>query len=303
MDLKQLQYFVVSVESGSFKKAAERLYTSQPHISKSIKALETELDVQILERKARGVEVTEAGKKIYEYACNMLVDAAKIHAVEEEEEKVLHVASAAGDRFAALFGTYCEERVENGLKVWYQDSTVEEIFPALHHHTIDIGFFYADQRRMTAYLQMIERKHLKFVELCQTEPFLYVGPGNPLYYAESVTDRDLKSLKYVQSQDSYSRPDMHLMEGSMNSLCYQNQGQVMVTNNRSLLTQIIRTTPLANISSGLFPDILNGQGDIHAIPIHGMKNSMIFGYVKRLRGGLPEETEQFVEYVKEHIQI
>ncbi len=93
------------------------------------------------------------------------------------------------------------------------------------------------------------------------------------------------------------------MEGSMNSLCYQNQGQVMVTNNRSLLTQIIRTTPLANISSGLFPDILNGQGDIHAIPIHGMKNSMIFGYVKRLRGGLPEETEQFVEYVKEHIQI
>ena len=54
--LKQLQYFVVSVESGSFKKAADILYTTQPHISKSIKALETELDVQILERKARGVE-------------------------------------------------------------------------------------------------------------------------------------------------------------------------------------------------------------------------------------------------------
>lgn len=68
MDLKQLQYFVVSVESGSFKKAAEMLYTTQPHISKSIKNLETELNVQLLERKARGVEVTESGKKIYEYA-------------------------------------------------------------------------------------------------------------------------------------------------------------------------------------------------------------------------------------------
>ena len=53
MDLKQLQYFVVSVESGSFKKAAEMLYTTQPHISKSIKALELELDVQLLERKSR----------------------------------------------------------------------------------------------------------------------------------------------------------------------------------------------------------------------------------------------------------
>lgn len=302
MDLKQLQYFVVSVESGSFKKAADILYTTQPHISKSIKALETELDVQILERKARGVEVTEAGKKIYEYACNMLIDAAKIHAVEEEEEKVLHVASAVGDRFAALFGAYCEDGVEKGLKVWYQDCTVEEIFPALHHHTIDMGFFYADQRRMTTYLQMIERKHLEFVALCQTEPLLYVGPGNPLYCAESVSERELRSLKYVQSQDSYSRPEMHLMEGGMDCLYYQNQGQVMVTNNRSLLTQIIRTTPLANISSALFPDLLTGQGDIHAIPIQGMKDSITFGYVKRLRGDLPEEAVKFVEYVKEHLK-
>ena len=302
MDLKQLQYFVVSVESGSFKKAADILYTTQPHISKSIKALETELDVQILERKARGVEVTEAGKKIYEYACNMLIDAAKIHAVEEEEDRVLRVASTAGDRFAALFGAYCEDGVEKGLKVWYQDCTVEEIFPALHHHTIDIGFFYTDQRRMTAYLQMIERKHLEFVALCQTEPLLYVGPGNPLYCAESVSERELRSLKYVQSQDSYSRPEMHLMEGGMDCLYYQNQGQVMVTNNRSLLTQIIRTTPLANISSALFPDLLTVQGDIHAIPIQGMKDSITFGYVKRLRGDLPEEAVKFVEYVKEHLK-
>ena len=287
MDLKQLQYFVVSVESGSFKKAAEMLYTTQPHISKSIKALETELDVQILERKARGVEVTEAGKKIYEYACNMLVDAAKIHAVEEAEERVLHVASAAGDRFAALVGSYCEIRLEEGLKVWYQDSTVEELFQALHHHTIDAGFFYADQRRMTSYLQMIERKHLKFIAICQTEPFLYVGPKNPLYHAKIVTERDLRTLQYVQSQNAYVMPEMHLMEGGMDSLYYQNQGQIVVTNNRSLLTHMLRTTALANVSSGLFPDILTGQGDIHAIPIHGMKNSMIFGYVKRLRGDLP----------------
>lgn len=91
------------------------------------------------------------------------------------------------------------------------------------------------------------------------------------------------------------------MEGGMDSLYYQNQGQIVVTNNRSLLTHMLRTTALANVSSGLFPDILTGQGDIHAIPIHGMKNSMIFGYVKRLRGDLPEEAVKFVEYVKKHL--
>ena len=40
MQLKQLRFFVASVDTGSFKAAAEVLYTSQPHISKTIKALE-----------------------------------------------------------------------------------------------------------------------------------------------------------------------------------------------------------------------------------------------------------------------
>ncbi len=69
MDLKQMQYFVASVDSGSFKRASEILYTSQPHISKTIKSLETELHMELLQRTARGVNVTAAGRKVYEYAC------------------------------------------------------------------------------------------------------------------------------------------------------------------------------------------------------------------------------------------
>ena len=302
MDLKQLQYFVVSVESGSFKKAADTLYTTQPHISKSIKALETELNVQLLSRKARGVELTDAGKKIYEYACNILVDAAKIHAVEATEEKFLHMASCAGDKLAALCAAYCKQNIDTGLKVRYLECTVEEMLPALHHHTIDVGFFYADQRRMATYLQMIERKHLEFTALYQTGLALYTGPENPCYQLKEVTEKELRSLNYVQIRDAQTTPDMHLMEAGMDYLYYQNQGQIMVTNNRNLLTQMVRTTSLANISSTVFPEILTGQGDIHAIPIRGMKDNITFGYVKRLRGELPEEAEKFVEYIKERLK-
>lgn len=68
MDIKQLQYLVVSIDNGSFKKASELLYTTQPHISKTIKSLEVELGMQLLKRNARGVEATEEGRKVYEYA-------------------------------------------------------------------------------------------------------------------------------------------------------------------------------------------------------------------------------------------
>lgn len=43
MELKQLEYFMVACEKGSFNQAAECLYTSQPNVSKVIGMLEQEL--------------------------------------------------------------------------------------------------------------------------------------------------------------------------------------------------------------------------------------------------------------------
>ena len=63
MEIKQLQYFVVSVDMGSFQNAAKMLYTTQPHVSKTVKALEEELHLKLLAREARGVRMTEEGKK------------------------------------------------------------------------------------------------------------------------------------------------------------------------------------------------------------------------------------------------
>ena len=53
MELKQLQYFVVSVDMGSFQNAAKMLYTTQPHVSKTVKALEEELHLKLLQLSYR----------------------------------------------------------------------------------------------------------------------------------------------------------------------------------------------------------------------------------------------------------
>lgn len=62
MELYQLKYFVTIAEKGSFTKASDSLYVSQPSLSAGIKKLEQELDVALLERRWRGVSLTEAGK-------------------------------------------------------------------------------------------------------------------------------------------------------------------------------------------------------------------------------------------------
>lgn len=69
MELRHLRYFIAVVETGSLTVAAERrLHTSQPSLSRQIKDLEDQVGAELLQRSARGVTLTEAGKAFFDHA-------------------------------------------------------------------------------------------------------------------------------------------------------------------------------------------------------------------------------------------
>lgn len=79
MTPRQLRYFCGVAEAASFAAAARSLHISQPSLSQQIAKLEDELDVPLFIRQARGVELTEAGEKLFDHAQSILrqIDAAK----------------------------------------------------------------------------------------------------------------------------------------------------------------------------------------------------------------------------------
>lgn len=68
MELRQLRYMIAVAEEGSVTRAAERLGIQTPPLSRQIRVIEREVDAQLFHRKARGVELTDAGRAFIENA-------------------------------------------------------------------------------------------------------------------------------------------------------------------------------------------------------------------------------------------
>lgn len=79
MDIRRLEIFAKVAELGSFSRAAEALFLTQPTISEHVRALEDELGVQLLDRLGRGATPTRAGQLLLGYAHRMLALSREAH--------------------------------------------------------------------------------------------------------------------------------------------------------------------------------------------------------------------------------
>ncbi|HJW56467.1 MAG TPA: LysR family transcriptional regulator [Burkholderiaceae bacterium] len=90
MDLKRMHYFCTIAEQGQISRAAKILHMAQPPLSQRLRELEEELGAQLLLRKGRTLELTEAGRVFYRRARDIL------RAVDCSMEEVIRASSLAG---------------------------------------------------------------------------------------------------------------------------------------------------------------------------------------------------------------
>jgi DNA-binding transcriptional LysR family regulator len=68
MEITQLEFFLKIVEEGSFSRAAERAYRTQPAVSLAIRRLEEEIGAPLFDRSQKSPTLTEAGEAFHGYA-------------------------------------------------------------------------------------------------------------------------------------------------------------------------------------------------------------------------------------------
>lgn len=84
MDLALLKVFETVAEEGSFSRAGQRLYRSQPAISLAVKRLEADLGARLIDRSSRALRVTDAGREVLRHAKRFRETEGKLRVALEE---------------------------------------------------------------------------------------------------------------------------------------------------------------------------------------------------------------------------
>ena len=198
MELRHLRYFVAVAEAGSLTAAAaQRLHTSQPSLSRQIRDLEDELGAQLLTRRARGIELTPAGRAFLDHARLVLSQ------VEAAGEAARRVAHPSRPRFTMGFLTGHELKwMPEALRILHDElPNVDVMISSQYSPLLADGL---SKGKIDAAFLRRERgvPDLRF-RLLVKEPLMVVLPSDHRLAAlKSIGPRDLVSQIFVTVDDT-----------------------------------------------------------------------------------------------------
>lgn len=198
LNLYKLEIFVHVVEEGSFSGAAERLLMTQSGVSQHIQDLEASLGSQLFERGRRGVNLTAAGKTLYEYTERIL------DLVSEAEKAVVKIENLASGQItvgatpgmsAYLLPDWIQEFRSRypRLAVLVQTSITPQIVNEVLAHRLDMGLIEGE-------LTQVSSPKLRIVALKEVEQFVVVGRKHPWWNCKQVKLTDLCGQSLVVRQ-------------------------------------------------------------------------------------------------------
>ena len=298
MTLQQLKYIITIAECGSITSAAQKLFISQPSLSKSIADLETEMGITIFYRNNRGVYLSQDGLKFLSYAHQVIEQVQLLEQQYKKKEVIRRVFSISAQHYAFVVNAFVvlvKEYSKNKYEFTLRESKTFDIIEDVRTSRSELGVLFLSCFNHEIISRIIQNADLKFTPLFTAKPHVFISRTNPLAKKVCVTLNDLKKfprLTFEQGTNNsfYYAEEPHITEESPKS--------IIVTDRATLFNLIIGLNGYT-ISSGILSRDLNGT-DIIAIPLES-DESMEIGYIRQVGRPLSNLGKRYLEHLKNYI--
>lgn len=295
MDLKQLQYFVVCAQTGSFSDAAKVLYSTQPSVSKVVKALENALGMQLFERLPRGIRLTVQGQKVYQYASRITNEISVLENMASHGmTKWIRVSLNPSSWFANQFVDFYNETYEKNYHFQLTTAGVRSVMDRVRDYVDDIGFVYILSQQKENFLHEISRNKLQFVPMYETDVVFYPGKETELYDSgkSKVELKDLDGVRFIQNYQ-----DEFFDIGSVHEESFQwkDIDISVLTNSDYIMEKMLKNSRVSNVSGSYLSE--NKTGTTPGIPLDMGDSKVLFGYIVHKGEKIDESVQELIDFL------
>lgn len=214
MRLKQLEYFIEIAKTGSISIAAQNLFVSQPALSNAIHQLENELEISLLIRSSKGVQLSQEGNCLLPMMEQCVADAENIkrRAYELRDSRISLKKDITIYTVPVIVDTFLYKAVK----------TLEQNYPSIHvtiqlikssewkrylpaHATSTFEEIFFLINHWDDSLQIMDVKDLVVKKLFDGKMVIVTGRRSPLIGTSAISLKDLFQFEHIVPYNGYDR--------------------------------------------------------------------------------------------------
>lgn len=299
MELRTLRYLVEIADGKSISKAAEKLYVSQPTLSRAIQALERELGFAVLERTNHGVSLTPLGERFYYYAKSVvgqLEAIEKLQADRQENTRSRLSVSVAklilkDDMMLQYRATLSAAHAELTLL----ETTQEEAVLNVASLRSEIGLITANSMQVQAIRRLLEIKELEMELLDECPLCVHLSSDHPLAGQAEIDPRDMLSCVYMHLPYDYFANINYMSQ--INGVQLSDFKRTITINNYHAMINMLKHTDAFIFGNRWQADELK-KGSIATLPLQGVELTVSLFWIKRKKELLSAEALCFLDLMR-----
>ncbi len=300
MTLVQLRYFIAIAAENSITDAARKLYIVQPSLTTSLKELETELDVQLVNRSRKGISLTSEGIEFLKKAKLLVMQADSLLADYQPGAKrreifavsCLHYSFAV-DAFVSMVQDSSWDDYELAIR---ETRTREVIFDTASQRS-EIGVLYLSSFNQKHIQSLLSKNNLIFSPICTCKTYVYLHISHPLADHPTILMSELQEYACL----SFEQGEQAIVFDAEEILAESRYGKIIKANDRATMLNLMKGLNGYTLCSGIISKHLNGP-DYLAVPFEDdldeEQTEMTIGYITRKDHVLSRPARTYIEKIQ-----